>query len=118
MLKTASSFNEYCLRYGSEAGLYTPEVQKFSKNLGTTSKFQLPEGQHAAHSTLRELVDTTQICRLEFMHPCCILLTNSAEITHPKQNFEVFDIKSSSGNCVFMGGVGGQGLYTQHSVSK
>ena len=26
-----------------EAGLYTSEVQKFSKNQGTTSKFQLPE---------------------------------------------------------------------------
>jgi hypothetical protein len=82
-------------------------VQKFSKNLGTTSEFQLPEWQHAARSILGKLFATTQIYRLGFMHPCHILLTNSAEITHPKQNFEVFDIKSLSGNCVFMGGVGG-----------
>jgi hypothetical protein len=85
-----------------EARLYTPEGQIFSKNLGTTSKFQLPEGQCEACSILRKLVTTTQICCLVFMHPCLIKLT--VQITNPKQNFEVFDIKCLSGNCVFMGG--------------
>jgi len=55
-------------------------VQKFSKNLGTTSKFQLPEGQHAARSILRKLVATTQICRLRFMHPCYILTVQKSLI--------------------------------------
>ena len=90
---------------------------KLYKGVAEPYKKKLPEGQHAAHSVLRKLVATTQICCLGFMHPCYIL-TNSAEITHPKQNFEVFDIKSLSGNCVFMGGVGGWGLYTQRSVSR
>jgi len=68
--------------------------------------FKIPVTRRSTCSMFRteEIRPTTQICHLGFIHPCCILLTNSAQITRSKQNFEVFYTESSRGNCVFVGG--------------